>query len=77
MFIVEVMNNIIVVQNLNKLSNGQEQNEYHFYTLTRIYLGGIILPNDRQFMSDSKVLNIVTRAMALRWQLIQQRRKQQ
>lgn len=73
-FIVEVMNNIAIVQNYTQISQTQVQNEYHFYTGTGIYLGAVILPSDRQFFSDSKTLNIITRALALRWQLIQPKR---
>lgn len=75
-FMMEVMNNIGILQNLNRTSTGQVQNEYHFCTSTGLYLGALILPNDRQYLSDIKALNIITRATAIRWQLIQSKRQQ-
>lgn len=73
-FIMEIMNNIGIIQDYRQVSQNQIQNEYYFYTGTGIYLGTVILPADRQFMADAKVLNIITRAIALRWGLIQPRR---
>ena len=57
-----VMNNIGIVQ-----SNSQ----YYLYSETNICLGVINLPNNGQMMYDAKTLNIITRAIAARWGLIQ------
>ena len=40
------------------------------YTEDNIYLGGVILPPNGQYMFDTKILNIITRALAIRWHLI-------
>ena len=56
-----IMNNIGIVQS---------NNEYHFYTENNIYLGGVILPANGQYMFDTKVLNIIPRALAIRWHLV-------
>ena len=43
-----VLNNIIVVQT---------GSEYHFYTETNIYLGGVLMPANGQFAFDTKMLD--------------------
>ena len=60
------MNNILVVQ---------VGNEYHFYTETNIYLGGVLMPNNGQFAFDTKMLDVITRALAIRWGIISMPRK--
>ena len=40
------------------------------YTEDNIYLGGVILPPNGQYMFDTKILNFITRALAIRWHLI-------
>lgn len=64
-------NKIIIRQNLYKTSSGQLNNEYHFWTENGIYLGGILLPSNNQYMFDDKCLDIITKALAIRWGLIQ------
>lgn len=71
---MEVMNNIIVVQKLIRSNTGQVQNEYHFWSQNGFYFGAVILPANGQYMADAKTLNIITKALALRWQLIQPKR---
>ena len=66
-----VMNNIGIVQNWN----GQPHNEYYFFSANNIRLGGVLLPSNSQYMEDAKTLNIITKALALRWGAISQPRK--
>lgn len=61
-----IMNNILVVQ---------VGNEYHFYTDTNIYLGGVLMPANGQFAFDTKMLDVITRALAIRWGTIPMPRK--
>ena len=62
---------IIVRQNIYLSNAGQVNNEYHFWTEQGIYLGGLLLPSDRQYLYDEKALNIITKALAMRWGIIQ------
>lgn len=71
---MQIINNIIVRQNLVRSNTGQVQNEYHFWFQNGFYLGCLVLPADGQYMLDAKALNIITRALALRYGLIQPRR---
>ena len=65
-----IMNEIGIVQNCYADRGGQTHIEYYFYTENNIYLGGVLLPGNGQFMEDAKALNIITKALALRWGLI-------
>ena len=65
-----IMNEIGIVQNCYTDRGGQTHNEYYFYTEKNIYLGCVSLPGNGQFMEDAKALNIITKALALRWGLI-------
>lgn len=56
-----VMNNIIVVQ---------VGSQYYFYTDTNIWLGAVAMPDNHQYSFDTKMLNVITRALAIRWGLI-------
>ena len=58
-----VMNNIGIVQNCYMDRNGQPHNEYYFFSANNIRL------------EDAKTLNIITKALALRWGAISQPRK--
>lgn len=71
---MQVINNIIVMQKLVRSNTGQMQNEYHFWSQNGFYFGAVILPPNGQYMADAKTLNIITKALALRWQLIQPKR---
>jgi len=62
-----MMNNIAVIQTGNS--------QYTFYTETNICLGIVVMPDNGQYMFDCKVLDVVTKAMALRWGLISQPKK--
>ena len=64
------MNNIEVLQNVHKSANGQVMNEYHFITETGLHLGGLIFPANGQYLFDAKVLNLISRAIAIRWNII-------
>ena len=70
-----VMNNIGIVQNRYMDRNGQPHNEYYFFSANNIRLGGVLLPSNSQYMEDAKTLNIITKALALRWGAISQPRK--
>lgn len=57
--------------------------EYHFYLRFRpepeyaIYIGGLSFPGDRQYLFDSKALDTISKAIAVRWGLIQPRQGKQ
>lgn len=56
---------------LNNIGIVQSNNQFLFYTETNIFLGAVYLPNNGQHLDDAKTLNIITRALAVRWGLIQ------
>lgn len=66
-----VNNKIVVRQKLYKTNTGQVNNEYHLWTEQGIYCGALLFPSDGQYMFDDKILNIITKALAIRWGLIQ------
>ncbi len=72
---MDMMNGIGIHQNINHSNTGQVQNEYHFCTNTGIYLGALYFPSDGQYMVDAKTLNIITKALGIRWRIIQPRQK--
>ena len=55
---------------LNEIGVVQSSNQYHFYTENNIYLGGVVLPDNGQYMFDAKTLDIITKALAVRWGII-------
>lgn len=61
------MNGVIVVQMVDRSNTGAVLNYYYLYTPTNIQLGVISLPPNGQYMLDAKALNIITRAIAARW----------
>ena len=74
---MNIINNIRVVQSIVKSNTNQMQNEYHFYAESGFYFGGVCLPCDGQFWLDNKVITVITKILALRWKLIQPKRRQQ
>lgn len=66
-------NRIEVVQNAYRDNNNQCHNEYHFWSENGIYLGGLLFPSNGQYLFDDKMLDYVTKALAIRWGLIQAR----
>ena len=61
---------------LNEIGIVQTNNQYHFYTENNLYLGAIALPDNGQHLFDAKTLNIITKALAVRWGIIpMQKRK--
>lgn len=64
------MNKIHIVQNTAQSNTGEGRTEYHFYTPNNIYVGGVCLPYDGQYTFDAKVLNFITKALAIRWRLV-------
>ena len=64
------MNELYVVQNTSYGNGGEMRVEYHFYTPSNIYLGAICMPGDGQYAFDTKMLGIITRALAIRWRII-------
>lgn len=66
-----IKNKIIIRQNLYKTNTGQVNNEYHFWADNGIYLGGLLLPSNSQYLYDDKCLEIITKSLAIRWGLIQ------
>lgn len=67
---MNIVNNIRVVQNVVRSNTNQVQSEYHFYAESGFYFGAVCLPYDNQFWLDSKVIAIITKALAMRWRLI-------
>ena len=65
-----IKNKIWIQQRLYKSSTGQMNNQYHFWAENGIYLGAILFPADGQYLFDDKVLNIITKALAIRCGLI-------
>ncbi len=55
---------------LNEIGIVQINNQYHFYTENNLYLGAVLLPDNGQLMFDAKTLNIITKALAVRWGII-------
>lgn len=64
-------NKIEIRQKIYPINEGQVNNEYHFCSESGIYFGGLLFPSDGQYLFDDKALDIVTKALALRWKLIQ------
>lgn len=65
---------IEIRQNMYRDKANQCKNEYHFWTETGIYLGGLLFPCDGQYVFDDKILTIITKALAIRWYLIESRK---
>lgn len=70
-----LVNNIWVRQQINWINAREFRNEYHFWAENGTYLGALAFPPNGQFMFDSKILDHITKALALRWGLISQPRK--
>lgn len=68
-----VKNRIGIVQNIYRDNGNRCHNEYHFWAENGIYLGGLLFPSDGQYLFDDKTLDIITKALAIRWRLIQAR----
>ena len=65
-----ILNNIEVVQSAYIAKTGEPHNEYHMRTENNIYLGYVNLPPNGQYAYDAKVMEHITKALALRWGLI-------
>ncbi len=70
-----ILNNIEVVQSAYITQTGEPHNEYHMRTENNIYLGFVNLPPNGQYAYDAKVMEHITKALALRWGLIAPPRK--
>lgn len=66
-------NRIEVRQQMYKSNAGQVNNEYHFWSDTGVYFGGLLFPSDGQYLFDDKTLDFITKALAIRWRLIQKK----
>lgn len=55
---------MLVMHNINI---PQEFNRYDFVLPTGIHIGALLLPPDYAFAHDIKVLEIITKPIALRW----------
>lgn len=53
----------------------QVQNEYHFYAENGMYLGVVIFPPNGQLMYDAKMLEVITKSIAIRWGFIEPPRR--
>lgn len=60
------MNNIGIVEN---------SNQYLLFLPQNICIAQITLPPDSQKMADAKTLNIITKAIALRWGVLKEKKK--
>ena len=60
---------------LNEIGVVQDENRYHFYTENNLYLGVVALPANGQYMFDAKTLDIITKALAVRWGIISMPKK--
>lgn len=67
-----MIKNGIIIYQLEDRNKGR--NEYHFYLETGIYLGGLLFPCNGQYAFDDKMLDIITKALAVRWGLIKMKR---
>lgn len=65
---------IIILQNMY-LDKGEIKNEYYLHFENGIQNAALRFPGDRQFAQDDKALEIMCRAMALRWGTISNIRK--
>ena len=70
-----LINNIWVRQQINWVNAHEYRNEYHFWAENGAYLGALALSANGQFMFDSKALDHITKALAIRWGLISQPRR--
>ena len=52
---------------LNNIEIVQSGNQYLLFLPTRICIAQILMPPDSQFIGDTKALDIITKAMAIRW----------
>ena len=52
---------------LNNIGIAQRDNVYGLYLPQQIVICYVSMPPDRQYMSDMKALDIITKALALRW----------
>lgn len=55
---------------MNRIKIVQNKNEFHFFTEMNIYLGGVVLPDNGQHLYDAKTLELITKALAIRWGII-------
>lgn len=60
---------------LNQIGIVQDENRYHFYTENNLYLGVVALPANGQYTFDAKTLDIITKALAVRWGIISMPKK--
>lgn len=59
----------VKAMDINNILIGQENNRYHLYLPTRIYLGNLLMPPDGAYLYDSRALEFITKGLALRWQV--------
>lgn len=54
----------MVINNIHIL---QRDNVYQLYLPTQLCIGQLALPPDQQYILDSRALEYITKAMAMRW----------
>ena len=64
-----------ICQNLYQDRGGEIHNEYNLQSPNSFYLGGLRFPSDKQYAFDDKTLEIIAKALAIRYGLIQQKRR--
>jgi hypothetical protein len=55
---------------LNSLVVIQSGSTYYIYTQTNIPVGMVQMPSNGQFAFDTQMLNVITKALAVRWGII-------
>lgn len=57
----------MVMNHMNIIQSG---NTFYLYTETNLCLGGVVLPNNGQHLYDLRTLELITKALAIRWGVI-------
>ena len=64
-----IQNNIVVIQRNNRYELSLQVNN------NNVCVAYLLMPNDGQFVSDSKSLEIVTKTLASRWGVLEKKGK--
>lgn len=64
-----IQNNIVVIQRNNRYELSLQVNNHN------VIVAYILTPSDGQFVNDSKVMEVVTKALASRWGVLEKKGK--
>lgn len=64
-----------ICQNLYQDQSKEIHNEYHFRSPNGFYLGGLRFPSDMQYAFDDKMLEIIAKALAIRYGYIKPKQR--